>query len=114
MFDLSLNDVAAPTEIRLVRPFEAKHLNGAADRSQWVPQLMGQCRQELILAAIGLLQLINESESFVSDCNVVTEGFHESHFICVKLVLTPGSEGKSPEQPITDQQRVAGVGTQTE
>ena len=54
--DLPLDDLLGPFEL-LLRLQLAEELDGVADRRQRVPQLVGEHRQELVLAAVGLQPL---------------------------------------------------------
>ena len=114
VLDLPLDHVAAPAELRLVRPLEAQHLHGVADRGQRVPQFVGQRRQELVLAAVGLLQLVQQPQPLVGDGDVVADGFHEGHFVRRRTRPSSGWRRERAEQPVAGQQRIAGVGPDAE
>src|SRR5207245_6616654 len=56
---LPVDDVPFPLELGIGRSFDAKELDGIADGREWVAQLMRQNRQELVLAPVGLCQLLD-------------------------------------------------------
>ena len=56
VLDLALDHVAGPRALRLGQLLQPQQLHGGADRRQRVAQLVGQHRQELVLAPVRLLQ----------------------------------------------------------
>jgi hypothetical protein len=53
---LAIEQIAGPLHVRLQRDLVPYDLDGIADRHQQVAQFVRQCREELVLAAIGLAQ----------------------------------------------------------
>ena len=68
VLDLLGDDVDRPVEVGPARPFDAHDLNGVADRSQRVSQLVGEHGEEVILALVGV------AERFLHSLAVVDVG----------------------------------------
>ena len=61
MGDLSVHDVAHPLDCRAQIVGQPQDFQRVADGSQRVPQLVGEHRQELILATVGFAELLVQS-----------------------------------------------------
>jgi hypothetical protein len=89
---VTLDEVPAPAERGLGGLRDAKQLRGVAERGERVPQLVSQRREELVLAPVGLLQLVQQPQSLVGDGHVVADRFEEGHFVRLEVIPLAAGE----------------------
>ena len=75
LLDLAVDHVPGPLQLRYRRTFDTQDLRRIADGGQRVAEFVGQHRQELVLAPVGLLQCRQEVRILDSDDGTVGEVF---------------------------------------